>query len=282
MPVLDDQKHYWVGEDELEKLLRQGETWLSSHPRREEITVRYLRHRRALAREALARLTVEEEEPDPDASEAAHDDEEAVVEAPLRLNEQRLTSVVGQLKAAGARRVLDLGCGEGNLLRLLLADAQFSEIVGVDVSHSVLERASERLRLDRASDRERARITLLHSSLTYRDRRLEGYDAAALVEVIEHLDPSRLEAFASALFGAARPGCIVLTTPNAEHNATWSTLPAGHLRHRDHRFEWTRAELQAWSRDVASKFGYSVEFVSIGPDDVVLGTPTQMAVFQRA
>jgi 3' terminal RNA ribose 2'-O-methyltransferase Hen1 len=280
VPVLDDQKHYWVGEDELDKLLRHGQGWLAAHPAREAIATRYLRHRRSLAREALARLTLEEQ-PDPDAVEAAGNAEEAAVEAPLRLNDQRLAAVVARLTESGAGRVLDLGCGEGSLLRALLKERQFTHIVGVDVSHRALEIASERLRLERLSDRERQRIALLHGSLTYRDRRLEGFDAAAVVEVIEHLDPPRLDTFARALFGHARPATVVLTTPNAEYNATWPSLPAGRFRHRDHRFEWTRAEFQAWAEAAAAQFGYTVAFYPVGPEDPALGPPTQMGVFNR-
>jgi 3' terminal RNA ribose 2'-O-methyltransferase Hen1 len=280
VPVLDDQKHYWVGEDELEKLVRHGEGWLAEHPAREAIATRYLRHRRGLAREALARLTLEEQ-PDPESVEAVGNAEEAAVEAPLRLNEQRLAAVVAQLKASGATRVLDLGCGEGNLVRALLRERQFRDIVGVDVSHRALEIASDRLRLDRLSDRERERVKLLHGSLTYRDRRLEGYDAAAVVEVIEHLDPPRLGAFARALFAYTRPGTVVLTTPNAEYNASWPSLPVGRFRHRDHRFEWTPSEFQTWSAAAARAVGYTVTFESVGPEDPALGPPTQMALFRR-
>jgi 3' terminal RNA ribose 2'-O-methyltransferase Hen1 len=208
--------------------------------------------------------------------------EEAAVEAPLRLNEQRLAAVVSALKQTGAKRVLDLGCGEGNLLRVLLADRQFEEVIGVDVSHRALEIAHERVHVDRLSDRERARIELVHSSITYRDRRLDGFDAAAVVEVVEHLDPARVEAFARAVFGSARPATVVLTTPNAEFNATWSTLPAGHFRHRDHRFEWSRAQFQTWAADVAARFGYTVKLHPIGPQDPILGPPTQLGVFTRA
>ncbi len=280
VPVLDDQKHYWVGEDELEKLLRHGEGWLSTHPARDAIASRYLKHRRSLAREALARLTIEERA-DPEAADAAGNSEEAAVETPLRLNDQRIAAVIAQLKASGATRVLDLGCGEGNLVSALLKERQFGEIVGVDVSHRSLEIASERLRLDRMSDRERARVKLLHGALTYRDRRLEGFDAAVVVEVIEHLDPARLDAFARVLFGFAQPGTVILTTPNAEYNSIWPSLPAGSVRHRDHRFEWTRAEFHRWAEATAAQYGYAVAFHLIGPEDPSFGPPTQMGVFSR-
>ncbi|HET9477770.1 MAG TPA: 3' terminal RNA ribose 2'-O-methyltransferase Hen1 [Pyrinomonadaceae bacterium] len=279
VPVLDNEKHYWVGDDEVEKLLRRGSGWLSAHPEREEITRRYLKYRRDLAHEALARLT--EEAPDVDAAEAIHDSEEEAVERKLNLNEQRLNSVAAALKSAGAKRVLDLGCGEGKLLRVLFADRSFDEIVGVDVSHRALQFAHERLRLERMPERQRERLKLVHGSLMYRDRRLSGFDAAAVVEVIEHLDQPRLAAFERVLFEFAKPKTIVLTTPNIEYNARFENLPAGKFRHKDHRFEWTRAEFHHWARAIADRFGYAVRFLPVGPEDSALGAPTQMAVFKR-
>ena len=280
VPVLDNEKHYWVGDDEVEKLLRHGSGWLSSHPEREEITRRYLKYRRDLAREALARLT-EEEATDADVTEAIHDGEEEAVERTLNLNEQRMNTVVAALKSANAKRVLDLGCGEGKLLRALMAERSFEEIVGVDVSHRSLETAQERLHLERLPDRQRARLKLMHGSLMYRDKRLSGFDAAAVVEVIEHLDEPRLAAFERVLFEFAKPASIVLTTPNVEYNARFETLPAGKFRHKDHRFEWTRSEFQNWAGAMADRFGYAVRFLPVGPEDSTLGSPTQMAVFNR-
>ena len=279
VPVLDDEKHYWVGEDEVEKLLRHGEGWLAAHPERDLIARRYLKRRRGLVDAALARLS--DDAPDPDAAKEARDDEEQAVERPIGLHEQRIGAVVAALRASGARRVLDLGCGEGRLLRELLADRTFAEIVGVDVSHRALEIAADRLHLDRLPPAQRERITLLHGALTYRDKRLAGYDAAAVVEVVEHLDPPRLAAFEHVLFEHARPTTVILTTPNREYNVRFPSLPAGRLRHRDHRFEWTRAELAAWADAVAVRFGYAVRYQGIGPDDPDLGAPSQMAVFSR-
>lgn len=279
IPVTDDEKHYWVGEDEVEKLLRHGEGWLQSHPEREQIINRYLRRRRHLTREAFAQLT-QDETPDADETQAAHDAEEQAVEKPISLHEQRLNAVVDVLKASGARRVLDLGCGEGRLLRLLIKEKQFEEIVGVDVSHRVLQIARERT--ERLPPLQQARIKLLQGALTYRDARLHGYDAAAVVEVVEHLDPSRLAAFARVLFEFARPATVAITTPNSEYNIKWESLPAGTMRHKDHRFEWTRAEFQTWANEVASRFGYGVEISPVGPEDEIVGAPTQMAVFTLA
>jgi 3' terminal RNA ribose 2'-O-methyltransferase Hen1 len=281
VPVLDNEKHYWVGDEEVEKLLRRGEGWLSSHPEREAITRRYLKYRRSLADDVLARL-VAEEAPDADAAAGAHDEEEETVERPLSLNERRLAAVVAALKAEGAKRVIDMGCGEGRLLKALLEDKNFDEVVGMDVSHRALEAAAGRLRLDRMPPKMRERLKLFQGSLTYRDRRLAGFDAAAVVEVVEHLDEARLSAFERVLFEFARPKCVVMTTPNAEYNVNFEGLPAGRLRHRDHRFEWTRAEFQAWARAAAERHGYAARFLPVGDEDPQHGAPTQMGVFTLA
>ncbi|HEY6805429.1 MAG TPA: 3' terminal RNA ribose 2'-O-methyltransferase Hen1 [Pyrinomonadaceae bacterium] len=278
IPVLDNEKHYWVGDDEVEKLLRHGSGWLSTHPEKEEITKRYLKYRRDLAREALSRL-VEEESPSADAAVVVHDNEEAVIERPLLLNEQRMNAVVATLKNCGAKRVVDLGCGEGKLLRSLLEDRAFDEIVGVDVSHRALEIAHERLKLDRLPARQRERLKLMQGSLTYRDKRLAGFDAATVIEVIEHLDESRLAAFERVLFEFARPAFVVLTTPNVEYNACFETLPAGKFRHKDHRFEWTREQFSNWVNHIAEQYGYEARTLPVGPEDAALGAPTQMAIF---
>jgi 3' terminal RNA ribose 2'-O-methyltransferase Hen1 len=282
VPIFDNAKHYFVGDDELEKLLAKGSGWLSNHPEREEITRRYLKFQPSLFRQALARLVQDEQPSEADGDGKAHGDRaEDVRERPLSLHEQRIGAVLAALRACGAKRVLDLGCGEGKLLRELLKDRQFEEIVGMDVSIRSLETARDRLKLDRLPERQAARIKLLHGSLIYRDRRLERFDAAAFVEVVEHLDPPRLSAFERAVFEFARPGTVVLTTPNREYNVTWEDVGANKLRHADHRFEWTRDEFRAWADGVAGRHGYSVRFLAIGPVDEALGPPTQMAVFGR-
>ena len=280
IPVLDNDKHYWVGDDEVEKLLHRGEGWLARHPEREFIARRYLKHRRSLTREALSRLS-EGDDPDPDESEHEHAGEEGALEHPIRLNDIRMETVSRVLKDSGAVRVLDLGCGEGRLLRELRRIGQFKEIVGLDASIRALEIAARRLRLEQLPPRQRERVRLLHGALTYRDDRLAGYDAAAVVEVIEHLDPARLAAFERALFQFARPGTVVVTTPNREYNVNFRTLHEGAFRHKDHRFEWTRPEFADWARRVASSHGYEVAFEPVGEVDPEHGAPTQMGVFRR-
>ena len=279
IPVLDNDKHYWVGEDEIEKLLKRGEGWLGQHPEKELIVARYLKRQRSLTRVALERLA-EEALPEEEMQASAGDEEEQKVERPLGLHEQRMGTVLSVLRGAGAKSVLDLGCGEGKLLRHLLGDQQFEKILGMDVSWRSIEIAAERLKLGQLPERQRARIELMQGSLMYRDKRLTGFDAAAIVEVIEHLDAARLAAFERVLFEFAKPSLIVITTPNAEYNALFPTLPAGHFRHRDHRFEWSRQEFSTWAERLASAFGYKLRVQPVGPEDPVHGAPTQMGIFE--
>jgi 3' terminal RNA ribose 2'-O-methyltransferase Hen1 len=237
---------------------------------------RYLKKQAQLYYPALAQL----DESAPPSEEPDEPGREEQLEERVSLRDERLGSVQAVLKASGAKRVLDLGCGGGALLERLIRD-DYELIVGADVSVRALEQAARRLRLDDMHDAQRERISLLQSPLTYRDKRLMGFDAAALVEVIEHFDPARLAACEQNVFGSARPGTVIVTTPNAEYNTRWETLPAGQFRHPDHRFEWTRSEFAAWADGVAERRGYWVRYLPVGPEDAELGPPTQMAVFNR-
>ncbi|HJQ40516.1 MAG TPA: 3' terminal RNA ribose 2'-O-methyltransferase Hen1 [Thermoanaerobaculia bacterium] len=280
IPVLDADKHYWVGDDEVDKLLRHGEGWLAAHPHRNAIARRYLKHKKHLVREAVERLTaedpVEEEEKQEEKAQ-----EEAVIEKKISLNEQRMTRVVELLKARGATTVVDLGCGEGRLLRDLLKEQAFTRVGGMDVSARALEVARDKLHIDRLPPRLAEKLTLFQGSLLYRDKRLREYEAATAVEVIEHLDPPRLAAFERVMFGETKPRLMIVTTPNVEFNVRFESLPAGRLRHRDHRFEWTRAEFRAWAERVAGEYGYAFEWLPIGVEDAEVGPPTQMGVFAK-
>ncbi|UJP10164.1 3' terminal RNA ribose 2'-O-methyltransferase Hen1 [Microbacterium sp. KUDC0406] len=260
LPVLDDAKHYWVGDDEIAKLERAGEGWLAEHPERELITTRYLVHQRSLL------ATVDK-------------DERPARETPLRV--QRADAVLAALQDAGAHRVVDMGCGPGALLARLQKDRAFTKIVGVDVSARSLEQAARALHLDEASDAERERVDLLHGSVVYRDERLRGFDAMVLMEVIEHVEPTRLDALEDAVFAGAAPASVVMTTPNAEYNVLYPALAAGAFRHDDHRFEWTRAQFRAWADAVAARHGYAVELRAVGPADAAHGAPTQLALFRK-
>ena len=280
MPVLDHDKHYWVDKAEVEKLLAKGERWLGDHPERDQIARRYLYRQPRLAREAVARL-IDEDGVDPDESETLQARREEKLEAPLSLDEQRRGVVQAVLKEAGARRVIDLGCGEGKLLRALLDDKHFHEVVGVDVSPRALEYAERRLKLDRMPPMKRERIRLLQGSLVYRDKRFAGFDAACLIEVIEHLDLPRLDQLERVVFEFARPGVVVVTTPNREYNALFEGMAKDALRHADHRFEWTRAEFRTWAERVAERSGYALRILPVGAVHAEHGAPTQMGVFSR-
>jgi 3' terminal RNA ribose 2'-O-methyltransferase Hen1 len=270
IPVLDDHKHYFVNEEEIAKLLRHGDGWLAAHPFKAEITDRYLKRQRSLTRTALAQISPEEVEP------------EVVVEIieprPVNLNDQRLQTVVAVLQEKGAKRVMDLGCGEGKLLRKLLEEPQFTAILGMDVTYRAIEIAQTRL-WERLPIHQQQRLQLIQGSLTYRDDRLVGYDAATVIEVIEHMDLDRLATFARVLFDCARPRIAIITTPNIEYNINYPNLATGKLRHLDHRFEWTRAEFGKWTQAITSQYGYDVELREIGDSDPVVGSPTQMAIF---
>ncbi len=289
LPVLDGAKHYWVSSDEVDKLIRSGGAWLADHPERELITRRYLAHRGRFVQDALSRLAalddlaedVTAESPatpdgEPDGTETGGGRSDFV---PLR--DLRRQAVLSALREVGAARVVDLGCGDGALLRPLLEDRSFTEVVGVDVSVTELERAARRLRLDQLPDAVRARLTLRQSSVTYADPELAGYDAMVLMEVIEHVDADRLPDLERAVFERAAARTVVVTTPNREYNVRYPHLEANRFRHPDHRFEWTRAEFAGWAQRVATASGYRVELRGVGDADPGLGSPTQLALFVR-
>ncbi|MCP2335895.1 3' terminal RNA ribose 2'-O-methyltransferase Hen1 [Actinomadura rupiterrae] len=300
LPVLDEAKHYWMAPDEVDKLIRAGEGWLAAHPDRAGIIRRYLANRRPLVRAALGRLADSDDAPEDALATASLDEELApegaapegtAPEAPAQeqaeepkasLAEQRAEAVLAALHEQDARTVIDLGCGGGKLLARLKRDRTFEKVTGVDVSYRAVEMVHRRGIPDDSGNPHRpARVSVFQSALTYADRRFEGYDAAVLMEVVEHIDPPRLAAVEGVVFGAARPASVVVTTPNAEYNARYEGLAEGAMRHPDHRFEWTRGEFASWAVRVAAEHGYGVRYVPVGDLDPELGAPTQMAVFTR-
>jgi SAM-dependent methyltransferase len=310
LPVLDNSRHSFVQEQDVDILVKKGGTWLANHPERATITRRFLRRQAGLTRIALDRLLVADEiavddlTVSPLAPALVSDDgvvldgdiadqtsdilptAESAADAltkPVRrntLHQQRLDAVLAGLRESGAQSVLDLGCGEGQLLRKLLVTPQFLRITGMDVAYRELLRAKTRLHYDDLPPSQRDRLTLLQGSLLYRDQRLEGFDAAALVEVIEHVEPARLPDLARVVFGCMAPKFVFVTTPNAEYNERYG-MDEGQTRHADHRFEWSRAEFRAWCVEVCQQFDYQVSIIGVGEPDEVVGASSQLARFRK-
>ncbi len=278
IPVCDNDKHYWIANDEIEKLLDKGKGWLETHPLKEMIVRRYLKNQRAMANQALGVLLSKDESDDTD-EEVSSETTEALTEPKPKIHELRLLAARDQLLHAGAKTVADLGCGEGRLTRLLMQEKQFEFILGMDVSYRALEIAKDRLKLDRLPPKQAERVKLVQGSLTYRDKRLRGFDGAALVEVIEHLDEPRLAALERAVFEDARPKTVVITTPNAEYNVRFENFEDGKMRHSDHRFEWSRKEFEDWGNGIAACYGYTAVYKSVGEVDEEVGALSQMGIF---
>ena len=281
IPVFDKQKHYYTSEDEIRKLLSHGEGWLADHPYKERITRRYFSARRSYARKALDVLLPEDIEEEEGSETEGNADGQENKEAHVSLNARRLEAVKNAVLASGAVSVIDLGCGEGRLTSLLLSQQQLRKVTACDVSVSALEKAAQRLHLDRMQSYRKDKLTLMQASLTYRDKRFEGYDCACVIEVIEHIEPARLKAFERAVFEFAALKTVVVTTPNREYNVNSESMQENGLRHGDHRFEWTRAEFREWTERICEKFGYSCVISGIGDLDENTGTPTQMGVFTK-
>lgn len=296
LPVLDGAKHYWVGISEVDKLVRGGGDWLASHPRKGLIMRRYLARKRGLERVAYARLAevdetgddleppVDEEpaetaDPAPASGEADEPSTETEPK-PLPLNRQRHAAVLAAVEASGAESVIDLGCGSGKLLTELIKNRKLTRIAGTDVSTLALKLAARQLRLDRLGDRQADRLSLFQGALTYTDDRFAGFDAAVLMEVIEHVDPPRLAALEKVVFGSARPATVIVTTPNVEYNVHYELEP-GRVRHNDHRFEWDRRQFTDWANTVAAAYDYTVDVSGVGEEKPETGCPTQMGVFTR-
>lgn len=277
IPVFDRQKHYYISKAEIDKLLSHGEGWLAGHPARNKIAFRYFSAKKSFAHTVIDLLNETEAEPEEEAPSVP----EEVREKRQSLNTQRLEAVKEAVLASGAASVIDMGCGECRLTRLLLPLQQIRRITACDVSVRELEKAKQRMHYDTMPPTLRNKLTLMQASLTYRDKRFEGFDCACIVEVIEHIEPMRLKAFEQIVFGIAAPKTVILTTPNAEYNVNYQFLPEGELRHDDHRFEWTREQFREWTAHVCEAFGYTVQHSEIGETDENYGAPTQMGVFTK-
>lgn len=192
------------------------------------------------------------------------------------LHETCMVTVIEALLTARTGSVLDLGCGQGDLMVRIAALTQFSRIVGIDIAAPALQTARRMLGLDPFAPP--GRIQVMHASFTDADPSLMGFDAAVLLETIEHVEPGRLSRVERAVFGCYRPRTVLITTPNREYNAVYGMVP-GQFRHPGHCFEWDRPKFRRWACGVAARNGYAVAFRDIGDIHPTRGAPTQMATF---
>jgi 3' terminal RNA ribose 2'-O-methyltransferase Hen1 len=281
LPILDNQKHYYFKEEELEKLLEKAKDWLVDHPEKLLIINRYLSYKTSFQQSVLNALQVEKETLSATEEESVVQ-EELLLEKPLSLHQQRHEAVISTLMDHSVKSVLDLGCSNGKLLQRLLQEPVFTKIAGVDVDAQALQQAGRRTGLIRRNEViPHTRLELIQAALTYRDQRFNGYDAAVLIEVIEHLEPERLPALEKVVFKYAQPRLVIVTTPNAEYNVLFENLTAGVFRHPDHRFEWDRATFENWAERVAEEHAYTYYTKALGEEHPVYGGPSQMAVFLK-
>lgn len=193
-----------------------------------------------------------------------------------QLHEQRLDAVRSAVRDCCARTVLDLGCGDGDLLLQLAVEPQIEKIVGIDLSLQAL--LTLRHRLDMLPARAVAEVDLLHASMADAGDRLGGYDCAVLLETIEHTDPGLLSILERSVFGTMRPATVIVTTPNADYNTLLGMHP-GTLRHPDHRFEWGRPKFRRWAQGVAARNGYRVTCSDLAGQHPIHGGASQMSIF---
>ncbi len=195
------------------------------------------------------------------------------------LHLERLNTVVRTLLASGATSVLDLGCGPGELLLRLREHPQFVRLLGIDMDGRILADARAALGLNWLQPDARLAVRL--GSFEEVDAELTGFDAAVMLETIEHIAPGHLPRVERAVFAGMHPRLLLVTTPNQEYNLLHGMV-AGHKRHPGHYFEWTRVQFQHWAGGVAQRHGYRVSFSDLGPADPVRGSSTQMAKFETS
>lgn len=160
----------------------------------------------------------------------------------------RLQAVLSILRAESVLEVLDLGCGDGQLIEMLVPESRLKTIVGIDPSIEAIKLADSLV-----SD---GRVTFLHGDVDSLKQKFQHTSAVVMTEVIEHLEPEILASTSHRLFGWLKPDLVILTTPHAPSHMR---LPAARLHELGHWFEWDKSEFEAWSTGIATKYGYSVD-----------------------
>jgi 3' terminal RNA ribose 2'-O-methyltransferase Hen1 len=263
-----------------ERLLRVSGTWLADHPMRNKLVWRYLSYDRALASDVMDKLactTSEDTASDGATSDDATDAEPKAKHVPLHT--QVLDTVSAIIRESGCTSVLDAGCGDGKLVRLLLGIEQVERIGAADVSATSLRRLQSKL-TERRRTAMPDNLDVFQASVTMSDDRLRGYDAICAIEVVEHIDPRRIRDLERVVFEESGASLIVVTTPNREYNRVYG-IPSDLLRHPDHRFEWTRDEFARWVTHVCETYGYTSDMRGVGEVDEAAGQPTLVATFRK-
>ncbi len=260
IPVFDNNKHYFVNNDEVEKLLSKGGDWIDVHPEKDFITSRYLNSKFIDAKKLESLFSKEQNK---------------MIEERKKnsLNSQRLSQVTDVIESLNIKSLVDLGCGEGKLIKELLNNTSVEKILGVDISINVLKKAARKLKYDTVKDK----IELVQSSAVYYDERFTEYEAICLIEVIEHIDEQKLYLLKENVFNLVKPKYVIITTPNVEYNTVYEL---DGYRHSDHRFEWSRSEFRLWCEEICNQYNYDVEYFSIGEEMETVGNSTQMGVFK--
>ncbi|MBW4084382.1 3' terminal RNA ribose 2'-O-methyltransferase Hen1 [Paenibacillus sp. S150] len=292
IPALDDYKHYYISDDEVDKIRRYGDGWLENHPQRALILKRTLRFAGAIKHYEdqmagdgqQAENGASGEAPgiaEPFAAPAEASAGTGAAEAPkARLNDLRYAAIADTVERLAARRsIVDFGSGGGKL------SARLSSVPGVQEIKAVEPSAAAQLRaMDRFAKLEGRPGAIVPEpvtgSLFYYDEALRGKDVMILCEVIEHIDERRLNRVMETIFHEYAPGTLIITTPNKEYNALYQ-MEHEKLRHRDHRFEWDREAFGAWCSCWTSAYNYSVRLSGIGEFAQEYGYPTQMAIFTK-
>ncbi|WP_310831561.1 3' terminal RNA ribose 2'-O-methyltransferase Hen1 [Paenibacillus pedocola] len=290
IPALDDYKHYYISDDEVDKIRRYGAGWLEEHPQRSLILKRTLRFAGAIKQyEAMAakekRSTAENSVDSEDVPAAVTVSGESAVtemqeEPKIRLNDLRYAAIAAAVEELYAKAtIVDFGSGEGKL------SAKLSSVPGVREIKAVEPSAASQLRaMDRfAKLADKPGIIVpdpVTGSLFYFDESLRGKDVMILCEVIEHIDEYRLARVMENIFAEYAPKTLIVTTPNKDYNAVYE-MEQEELRHGDHRFEWGRKAFSVWCARWTETFDYTAELTGIGEGSVEFGYPTQMAIFTK-
>lgn len=265
LPVFDRQTHFWLDESQLQKFIRHCQGWLGRHPEKRLIINEYFGPVSELKYRLMKHFGVIR--PLADKSRTP------------TFNQMRRSAISDVIAASGAKTIIDLGCGDGSFVFSLHGQNRYEKLAGMDASAQNIENA--RKKFDSPFFHRRKSPEFFIGSITYRDKRISGYDAVILSEVIEHFEPERMDGVMRNILGEARPKLFVMTTPNKAYNQEFPFLEAGEFRHPDHRHEFGEDEFISFCEKYAAVFGYDLEISHVGVELSRIGSPTFMGIFKK-